>query len=443
MVDGQIVLELVNTADMRPRVLRPRAGDDIAGYWWVAPDRLMDTEGLHVGGIDRPVPSGELFTVKADGTGAALLFGFRAGGAAGESHTATLIKKQTADMASGELIAPLHDDPLHALIASYGWYGPGHSAASLGVHPEVFRIDVRDGKKTLVTTAPLRDAQFLADHKGGVRFAFGVDTDQFRKVWYRDAQGGDWGLLHDEGKQHDRFVPLMFDRSDMAVYVTCDSAYGIGGVCRWDTATRKQEVLWSASDSAVVQLLPTADGLDGFAVRSMPGRPAVTLLDKNAPEAALLVSMMKQLPGEDVVPTSASYDGRDGFCTPMSIPGCSICTTRTTRRRSNCSRAGPGSSRSRWRARSRSRSRRATDSCCMATSRGRTAWNRRSSCRRSCWFTAGRMASATPGISSPTCNCSPRAAMRCCRSTTAALAAMVTRSRAPVTASGAARCRTM
>ena len=41
IVNGQVVLELVNTADMRPRALRPREGDDIADYWWVAPDRLM------------------------------------------------------------------------------------------------------------------------------------------------------------------------------------------------------------------------------------------------------------------------------------------------------------------------------------------------------------------------------------------------------------------
>lgn len=310
VVGGQIVLELINTADMRPRALRPREGDDIAGYWWVAPDRLMYTEGLHLGGIDRPVPSGELYSVKADGTGAALLFGFRAGRAAAESRTATLIKKQTADMASGDLIAPLRDDPLHALIASYAWNGPGHSAASLGAHPEAYRIDLRDGKKTLITTAPLRDAEFLADHTGAIRFAIGMDIDQFRKVWYRDAQGGDWQLLNDESKQHERFTPLMFDRSNASVYVNCGSADDLGGVCRWDVATRKQEVLWRASDSAASQLLPTDDELDTFAIRSMPGRPAVTLLDKNAPEAALLVSMMKQFPGEDVVPTGASHDGK-------------------------------------------------------------------------------------------------------------------------------------
>jgi len=310
VVGGQIVLELINTADMRPRALRPREGDDIAGYWWVAPDRLMYTEGLHLGGIDRPVPSGELYSVKADGTGAALLFGFRAGRAAAESRTATLIKKQTADMASGDLIAPLRDDPLHALIASYAWNGPGHSAASLGAHPEAYRIDLRDGKKTLITTAPLRDAEFLADHSGAIRFAIGMDIDQFRKVWYRDAQGGDWQLLNDESKQHERFTPLMFDRTNASVYVNCGGADDLGGICRWDVATRKQEVLWRASDSAASQLLPTADELDAFAIRSMPGRPAVTLLDKNAPEAALLVGMMKQFPGEDVIPAGASHDGK-------------------------------------------------------------------------------------------------------------------------------------
>jgi dipeptidyl aminopeptidase/acylaminoacyl peptidase len=310
VLGSQVVLELVKTVDMQPHVLRPREGDDIVGYWWVAPDRLMYTEGVHLGGIDRPVATGELFSVKADGTGAALLFGFRAGAASEESHTATLIKKQTADLARGKLIAPLRDDPLHALIASYGWYGPGHSAASLGAHPEVYRIDVRDGKKILLTTAPLRDAEFIADHKGNVRFAFGVDTDQLRKVWYHAAQSGDWELLHDDGKQRDHFVPLMFDRSDTTVYVTCDGANGVGGVCRWDPATRKQDVLWSAADSEASQLVPTADELDAFAIRSMPGRPAVTLLDKNAPEAVLLVSMMKQFPGEDIVPTSAAHDGK-------------------------------------------------------------------------------------------------------------------------------------
>jgi len=311
VLNGQIVLELVNTADMRPRALRPREGDDITDYWWVAPDRLMYAVGVHIGGYDRPIPTGELFSVKADGSDAALLFGVRAGAASNDSHAApTLIKKQTADMALGELIAPLRDDPLHALIESTALNGPGHSAATLMAHPEAYRIDLRDGKKTLLATSPMRGARFVADHAGSVRFAFGTDTDQFRKVWYRDAQGGDWQLLHDESKQHDRFEPVMFDRTNGLAYVICDGANAVGGVCRWDAATRKQDVLWSATDSADIELVPTFDELDAFAIRTMPGRTAITLLDKNAPEAALLVTLMKQFVGEDIVFSSASRDGK-------------------------------------------------------------------------------------------------------------------------------------
>lgn len=310
VVDGQIVLQLISTADMRPRTLRPREGDDVVDYAWAAPDRLLYSEGVHVGGIDRPLLTGELFAVNGDGSGAALLFGMRAGAGTEGNQTASLIKKQTADMALGGFIAPLRDDPLHALISSLPLNGPGHSMSALGAHTEAYRIDLRDGRKTLITTAPMRNAEFLADHDGAIRFAYGIDADQYRKVWYRDARDGDWQLLHDDSKQHERFTPLMFDRSNANVYAACDGANGAGGICRWNAATRKKEVLWSATDAAESWLVPTFDGLDAFAIRSLPGRPAVTLLDKNAPEAGVLVAMMKQFPGEDIAFEGASRDGR-------------------------------------------------------------------------------------------------------------------------------------
>jgi dipeptidyl aminopeptidase/acylaminoacyl peptidase len=304
--NDQVVLALVSLADMKLKVLRPREGDDVADFAWVAADRLLYNEGVHVSGIDRPVSTGELYTVKADGTGAAVLFGFRAGSA---GHTASHIQQATSEAASGALIATLRDDPYHALIASYAWNGPGHSANKLRVHPEAYKIDLRDGHKSLITTSPMRGAEFLADHNGAIRFAYGVDNDQMRKVWYRDPQG-DWSLLHDDSTQHEQFSPLMFDRSNEGVYVLCDGANGIGGICRWNVKTRNQETLWSAKDSAAIELVRTFDELDAFAVRSLPGRPAVTLLDKSAPEATLLIKLMQQFPGEDVEITSASRDGK-------------------------------------------------------------------------------------------------------------------------------------
>jgi len=307
IVNGQTVLALVHLPDMASKLLRPREGDDVADFWWVSPDRVVYNEAMHVAGLEQPVVTGELFSVKADGSGAAMLFGMRAGP---EMASGSHIQRPTSEAASADFITALRDDPLHALIASYPWNGPRHSANKLGAHPEAFKIDVRDGTKSLVTTSPMRSATFLADHAGAIRFALGVDNDQMRRVWYRGPNGGEWELLHDASRQPGLFEPVMFDRANASVYVACDGANGAGGICRWDTQTRKQETLWSAKDSSALDLLPTFDGLDVFAIRSMPGRPAVTLLDRNAPEASLLVALMKQFPGEDVRFPSASRDGK-------------------------------------------------------------------------------------------------------------------------------------
>src|SRR5438270_7669785 len=66
IVNGQTALALVSVADMKPKLLRPRAGDDVIDFDWVGPDRVMYSEGIHIGGIDRPIDTGELYTVKAD-----------------------------------------------------------------------------------------------------------------------------------------------------------------------------------------------------------------------------------------------------------------------------------------------------------------------------------------------------------------------------------------
>ncbi|MEP6484236.1 MAG: S9 family peptidase [Rudaea sp.] len=306
-VNGQRLLTLVDLTTMKSTTLRPREGDDIADTWWVATDRVMYNEGEHVAGQERPIVTGELYSVKADGSGANILFGYRAGS---QMPTASHIARKTSEAATGILVSALKDDPTHALIASYGWNGPNHSSDALGAYPEIFRLDLRDGNKTLVATSPLRSATILADHTGAVRFAYGTDNDGSEKVWYREASGGDWQLLHDGSKQHGEFVPLMFDRSNASAYVRCTGDNGVGGICRWNAVTKKSETLWSAKESSAGGLLPTADGMDAFAIRSQPGRPAITLLDKSAPEVAILIDVMKQFPGEDVTLTSASHDGK-------------------------------------------------------------------------------------------------------------------------------------
>ena len=307
VVKGRRVLSLVHLADKKGVNLNPREGDELSTLQWIGPDRLIYTLGKHVGGEVAPYATGELFTVKGDGTGAAILYGYRAGP---KSTTATLIKGAEPDYGYGFVVSELRNDPDNALIGAIPYNGPGHSRSFDGAFSEGYKINLNTGSKQLVATSPLRDADFLADHAGHIRFAFARDNDQNYKVFYRDAEGGDWQSIYDEGKGGEKLIPLMFDRTNGSVYMNCAGANGVGGVCRWDVKTRKSEPLWSAKVSSRASLIRTFDDQDAFAIRTYVGRPAVVLLDKTAPEANVLVSLMKQFPGEDIQITSASRDGK-------------------------------------------------------------------------------------------------------------------------------------
>ncbi len=298
VVDGKAVLSLIRLSDMKGVNLRPRDTRELASFWWVSPDRVMYTIGERGGALEAPMPTGELYAVNADGTGDGVLFGYRAG-----NQGATHIAHATSRRAYATLVDPLRDDPKHALIAAYSFNSTN------GVFPTVEKIDLYTGVTMPVTTSPLRDADFITDHHGVVRFAFGADVDQARKVWYRAGDEAKWELLFDENKDHQRLRPLGFNRKEDKVYFDCGGSKGVGGVCTWDVAARKLSTLWSGTVSGPLELVPSADDKDAIALRTMPDRTATTLIDAQAPEAKLLAGLLQQFPGEDVRITSATLDG--------------------------------------------------------------------------------------------------------------------------------------
>ncbi|MEO7323397.1 MAG: S9 family peptidase [Dokdonella sp.] len=298
VVDGKAVLSLIRLADMKGVNVRPRDTRELASFWWVAPDRVMYTIGERNGALEAPTATGELYAVNADGTGDGVLFGFRVG-----NQGATHIQHATSRRAYATLIDPLRDDPKHALIAAYPFDGAN------GVYPTAEKIDLYSGVTVPVTTSPMRDANFLTDHHGIVRFAFGTDVDQMSKIWYRAGDDAKWELVLDENKDGQRMAPLGFNRKEDKVYFDCAGAHKVGGLCTWDVATRKLAAVWSGSVSGLVELVPAFDNHDAIALRSMPDRMATTLIDSQAPEAKLLAGLMQQFPGEDVRITSSSTDG--------------------------------------------------------------------------------------------------------------------------------------
>ena len=288
VVDGKAVLSLIKLDDMKGVNLRPRERGEVAEFWWVAPHRVFYSVAERFSALEMPGLTGEIYAVNADGKGKELLIGHRA----------------NLDWVSADIVRPLYTKDNKVLIAKYHWNGSAD-----GTFPIASFMDATTGSTTDVAIAPIRNATFVADNQGQVRFAHATAPDQKLRVFYREKNGADWELLFNEAKGDPPVKPLRFDRDDKNVYFDCEGEKHVGGLCRWNVATRKLTTLWSGDEAGVDELVPSFDRRDAVAIRSMPGRVATTLIDKNARESKLLVSLMPEFPGEDVTITSSTTDG--------------------------------------------------------------------------------------------------------------------------------------
>jgi len=299
-IKDQPVLALVELATSKGVTIHPRENDTVVDFMWANDHRVLYTVGTKVSGIDRPLSTGEIFAVNADGTSADLLFGYRLGTQA----TGTHINKATAERASADIVGRLRDDPNHVLIGVNSW-----DSGADGSYTKVYRMDVRNGSKVPVIGAPLRNADFIVDHHGVVRFAFGESSRAREEVYYRPDNDTSWSLLfsEDDGGIDQ---PLAFSRDDKQVYMTCEAPGMVGTLCPWDVATRKMQApLWTSPSVSLSGLVESLDGKDVVGVRSMDGMPATAALVPEADTVKLVATLSKLLPGEDVEIVSSSDDG--------------------------------------------------------------------------------------------------------------------------------------
>jgi len=297
--DGQTVLSLFDLVNKKGANIAPRQDEDVLDFWWASPNRVLYTEAEHDGSWDVPIATGELYAVNADGGAQEMLYGYRKTG----METGTLVQHVTAENGSAQFLSRIAGDPDHVLVEITDWEASGN----LGNFTTVYKMDVRDGRKAKVATAPMRQAHYLADHKGNVRFAAGEDLDGDLKIYMRPIGSDQWELLSQASS--DRDWPLAFSPDDSTVWFECPGAERGFGVCRFDPATKKMTNVWSNPD---VEMDDLAQGLardSVMGVRFVDGRPALSVFDAKSPDAQALIALMQQYPGEDAGFVSGTDDG--------------------------------------------------------------------------------------------------------------------------------------
>jgi dipeptidyl aminopeptidase/acylaminoacyl peptidase len=302
LIDGIRHLTLFNLETMKGNNIRARDGDEIVDYTWVSPNRVIYTMGVKLSGVDRPVASGELFAVNADGGSQAVLFTFRSG----EQQTGTRIKKVTSERAYARLIDDLRDDDKFVIVATDDW-----DSGTEGSFSKLWKMNVESGARTPLGTAPIKNAYIVTDNDGKVRFATSEhNTDSSLEVYYRADEKAKWELVLSQRASGERAYPIKFSRDNSMVYWDCAGKDHVGGLCTWNDKDRKLVPIWKNKSVERTGLITSFDGKDVVGVKAMPGRPSIDVLKKDDSAIRATIDLMKQFPGDNVDIVSATPDGR-------------------------------------------------------------------------------------------------------------------------------------
>lgn len=300
VVKNKPVLALVDLTNHKGVSIYPREGNQVVDLWWANDRRVLYTEGMRASGFDQPIATGEIFGVNADGSSPTLLFGYRAGGSSG-------VASQVApERATGKVVDTLPDDENHALISVDAW-----DAGADGDFTKLYTMDVRNGLKKKVSVAPVRNARFVVDRHGVVRFAFGYDGHVNLKLYYRESENASWTLLEQGSLSRPIPLPQSFTRDDSHVYMTCQVPGKAGALCLWDVATQKMgDPVWTSATVTASDLVESLDGRDIVGVYADPGMPTAAAIVPDADAIKAIGQASRQLPGESVSIVSSTRDGR-------------------------------------------------------------------------------------------------------------------------------------
>lgn len=300
--NGRNFLVIVNRVDMKITAsLRAREGDIIDSFTWASDDRVVASIATKVGGLDRPVPTGELYGIDADGGRSGVLFSYRAEAVNKGTH----IKQRDARRASAEIVDVLRDDDKRVLVTVTDWDARGRIDESM---PEYGLLDVYSGRFVSSGTIPLPGATLIADNTGTARLAFANDIKQYRQVLVRGKGGSDWTTFADS-REGATITPLRFAADNRHFYAIVSNPKGADGLYRIDIETKAKELLYQGKADPV-SVIDTREQKDAFGVVTADGRTANHVFDKQSADGRLLLALEASFKGQWVHLLNFTDDGK-------------------------------------------------------------------------------------------------------------------------------------
>ncbi len=270
----------------------------IADFHWVNDERVIIGIAEKMGALEQPQPTGELVAINADGGKPQFLVGQRMMG----EGAGTRIQPRKVERVAAFLVDPLLSDDKRVIISVSTFGADAYTRAEL--------MDVYTGRRVQVARAPVRNASFVTDNQGVVRFATGADTDRRQRAYYRSGNGADWQLINDESATNLVWVPLGFSADDKVAYVTSTRLDGPDEVLAFDPATSGTRRVLRDERADPAMVLQSVGGGAPVGVIYHDGKPRTAFFDEQSEDARLYRSLESAFAGDGLRITSQTADGK-------------------------------------------------------------------------------------------------------------------------------------
>lgn len=307
--DGRFLSAIVNIENKTALAIIERKGfkmvnairfpgrEEVGDYFWANNERLVVKMAESMPWKQEAIYFGELFAVNWNSSRPMIIYGYRAG----EMQTGSGIKKREATLGWAEIVSILPENNKQILISSTPWSEGGDRLA------ELMLLDIYSGKMRKVGSSPVPYAYFIADPRGELKLAVGVDRKGNEQVYRYSKQEKGWSVIPQE-KFGNRFYAIGLDETGDSVYVLDDYKQDKTGLFKLNLADFSYNEIYTDKKVDVSDFEHTKNDNRIFALKLDDGLPNYILLSDKYTEAQVFKDLLTTFPGQAVTITSKTED---------------------------------------------------------------------------------------------------------------------------------------
>lgn len=282
---------------------RRKAVDKI---YWVNNDRLIYSPSKAYFRDRGKRGNTELYGVNVDGTEHKRLFGYFVGKR--KSHD----RKTNSEKGNFALIDMLKHDFKHILIAFFpwknlknGWLGNDFEANTL-----VYKLNIYNGRTTLVEELPLPNSETLTDNGSVIRFVYGSNKEGIYQSMYREHKNSDWVVFDPPEFRDSEMYPIAFTDKNENIYITAVVEGGTRGLFLFNLEKQTSRKIFHDKSVNIKRLISNFKKNRYVAVSTEETYPKYHYLDINDKKSKLHRKLIKMFSGRNVVFGSRTKDGK-------------------------------------------------------------------------------------------------------------------------------------